>query len=156
MDTEVFGKCSGFRWGWRSRAILRETMSQENVELARQALRAFLARDVEAWAGCFDESAELLLPRNLLEGGSYKGHEGIRRAFADAFETWEDIRIEVEDARAVDDLVVLLGRTTNVGKGRPAVEYQSAYLFKIRDGKITYFRPYQSHREALEAAGLSE
>ena len=38
----------------------------------------------------------------------------------------------------------------------PTVEYESAYILQVRDGKIVYFRPYESHREALEAAGLSE
>ena len=53
--------------------------------------------------------------------------------------------------------LVVLGRAINVGKGdAPAVEYESSYLAKLRDGKIAYWRPYQSHDEALEAAGLSE
>ena len=122
-----------------------------------RAFDAFFARDVEAWVECHDESAEFLWPRNVLEGGSYRGHVGLRRAFADAFETWEDIRFDLEATRDVDDLVVVLGRTTNVGKGEaPAVEYQSGFLVKVRSGKIVYFRPYQSHLEALEAAGLSE
>jgi hypothetical protein len=52
---------------------------------------------------------------------------------------------------------VVMGRAINVGKDDgPPVEYQSAYLAKLRDGKIAYWRPYQSHDEALEAAGLSE
>ena len=132
-------------------------MSQENVEIVRRAFDAFVARDVEAWVECHDESAEFLWPRNVIEGGSYRGHDGLRRAFADAFETWEDIRFDLEAIRDVDDLVVLLGRATNVGKGEaPTVEYPAGYLLRVRTGRIVYFRPYQSHREALEAAGLSE
>jgi hypothetical protein len=51
----------------------------------------------------------------------------------------------------------LTRRALNVGKGdAPAIEYQSAYLAKLRDGKIAYWRPYQSHAEALEAVGLPE
>ena len=132
-------------------------MSQENVEVVRRATTAFLERDVEAWVECCATDIEMLLPRNLIEGGSYKGHEGIRRALADAFETWEDIRFDLHGIRATDDRVVLLGRATNVGRGEaPTVEYESAYTFQVRDGKIVYFRPYESHLEALEAAGLRE
>ena len=132
-------------------------MSQENVEVVRAAFRAFEAKDSEAWVNCFHPNAEFLLPRNVLEGGSYRGHEGVRRALADSYETWEGFRIEIQDMREVDDRVVVLGRTINVGKGdAPTVEYQSAYLAKLRDGKIAYWRPYQSHLEALEAVGLSE
>jgi ketosteroid isomerase-like protein len=132
-------------------------MSQENVELVRAAVRAFGARDPERWVNCFHPNVEFLLPRNVLEGGSYRGHEGVRRALADAYETWEDIRFEIQEVRALNDGAVILGRTVNVGKGdAPAVEYQSAYLAKLRDGKIAYWRPYQSHAAALEAVGLSE
>lgn len=133
-------------------------MSRENVEtIIHRATNAFSDRDVDAFVDCFDPEAELLLPRNLLEGGSYRGHTGIRQAFADAFETWEEIHLELDDIRVLDDGVVALGRTTNVGKGdAPAVEFESAYLARLRDGKIAYFRPYQSHREALEAVGLQE
>jgi ketosteroid isomerase-like protein len=132
-------------------------MSRENVEIARRAARAFLHRDLEAWVQSFDDSAELLLPRNLLEGGSYRQHEGIRRAFADAYEMWDAFRFDVESVRTSDDQVLLLGRATNVGKGdAPTVEYESAWLFRLRAGKIVYFRPYQSHREAIVATGLRE
>ena len=133
-------------------------MSRENVEtIIHRATNAFNDRDVESFVDCFHAAAELLLPRNLLEGGSYRGHTGIRQAFADAFETWEEIHLELDDIRVLDDGVVALGRTTNVGKGdAPTVEFESAYLARLRDGKIAYFRPYQSHQEALEALGLRE
>ena len=132
-------------------------MSQENVELVRAAVRAFGARDPEGWVNCFHPNVEFLLPRNVMEGGSYRGHEGVRRALADAYETWEDIRFEIQEVRALNDGAVILGRTVNVGKGdAPAVEYQSAYLARLRDRKIAYGRPYQSHAEALAALGLSE
>src|ERR1700676_1420444 len=134
-------------------------MSHENVEeITRRATRAFFGdRDVDVFCECFLPEAELLLPRNLLEGGSYTGHAGVRQAFADAFETWEDIRFELHEIRVLDDGALILGQTVNVGKDAgPAVAYQSAYLIRLRDGKIAYWRPYQSHREALEAAALRE
>ncbi len=132
-------------------------MSQENVKVVLRAMTAWLERDLEAWVKCCATDIEMLLPRNLIEGGSYKGHDGLRRAFADAYETWEDLRFELRGTREIDDRVVLLGRSTNVGRGEaPTVEYESAYILQLRDGKIVYFRPYESHREALEAAGLPE
>jgi ketosteroid isomerase-like protein len=133
-------------------------MSRESVEeIVQRATQAWAGRDVDAWVECFHPDAELLLPRNLLEGGSYRGHAGIRQAFADAFETWEDFRFELDELRVIDDGALALGQTVNVGKGdAPTIEYQSAYLIRLRDGKIAYWRPYQSHREALEAVGLRE
>jgi len=132
-------------------------MSQENVQIVRRAFSAFQGRDSKAWVNCFHPDVELLLPRNVLEGGSYRGHEGVKRALADAFETWEIFGFDIQDIRTVDDRVIALGRATTVGKGdAPSIEFQSAYLFKLCEGKINYLRPYQSHSEALEAVGLSE
>jgi ketosteroid isomerase-like protein len=132
-------------------------MSQENVEVVMRAVTALLERDVETSIACCATDVEILLPRNLIEGGSYKGHDGLRRAFADAYETWEDLRFELRGTREIDERVVLLGRSTNVGRDEaPTIEYESAFLVELRDGQIVYFRPYESHREALEAAGLSE
>ena len=130
-------------------------MARENVEAVQRLIEAWKTRDIEAIVACHHPDAEFLLPRNVLEGGSYRGHAGIRRAWADVFDTWQDVRIEIQEIRAAADCVVALGRTVNVGKGdAPTVEYESAYLFRIRDGKVAYSRPYQSHQEALEAAGL--
>jgi ketosteroid isomerase-like protein len=132
-------------------------MSQENVEIARRMIRAFEERDTDALLECTDADCELLLPRNLIEGGSYKGHEGVRQALADAFDTWESINFEVHDVRATDDGAVVLSRTTNVGKGEtPTIESEFGYLFRLRRNKITYMRSYLTPREALEAAGLRE
>jgi ketosteroid isomerase-like protein len=132
-------------------------MSQENVEIARTMIRAFEERDADALIECTDADGELLLPRNLIEGGSYKGHEGVRQALADAFDTWEGIHFEVHDVRATDDCAVVLSRTTNVGKGEtPTVEYEIGYLVRMRGSKIIYMRPYLDPHEALEAAGLAE
>ena len=132
-------------------------MSEENVVTVREALAAFLDRDAEAFAECFAEDAVLLLPRNALEGGSYQGRDGARRALADAFETWADIRIEIESTREIGDQVLVVCRVMNVGKaGTPSIEYEGFQLARFRDGKIVDWRPYQSQNEALEAAGLSE
>src|SRR5919199_3216 len=103
-------------------------MSRENVEVVRAALKAFAARDSEGWVNCFHPNAEFLLPRNLLEGDSYRGHEGVRRALVDAFETGHDILFEVKAIHALEEGVVIRGRTVKVGRGDPpAVEYESGY-----------------------------
>ena len=132
-------------------------MSQENVEIAGRMLRRIQERDEEAFVECFDPNCEFLLPRNLLEGGSYKGREGVRRAFADIYAAWEEVHFEIKDVRPIGSRVVVVSRTTNIGReGGPPITYPTAYFYEIRGGQIVYFRPYQSVSEALEAAGLSE
>ena len=55
----------------------------KNVDTIRKALAAFIARDAEAYADCFAQDAELLLPQNLLnssQGGGGKDTWILRRA----------------------------------------------------------------------------
>jgi ketosteroid isomerase-like protein len=132
-------------------------MSKENAEVARGMLRRIEERDEAGFVACFDPNCEVLLPRNLLEGGSYKGREGLVRAFADIYEAWEEVRFEIEDIRTTGAHAVVLCRTTNIAKGGgPPITYPAAYFYEIRDERIVYFRPYQTVAEALEAAGLPE
>ena len=131
-------------------------MSQENVELVRRFFGAWNARDAEALAANAHPQAEILLPRNLLEGGSYAGPEGARRALADALQTWEETQVIVEAIREAGDQVVVLGRTVNTSPGGPRMETIAGYVIRIQDGKIAHLLPFMSHKEALEAVGLRE
>jgi hypothetical protein len=74
-------------------------MSHENVEEIYERLTKafFVDRDVEAFVECFHPEVEVLLPRNVLEGGATRGHPGVRQAFGDAFEMWEDLRFELHE-----------------------------------------------------------
>jgi ketosteroid isomerase-like protein len=130
---------------------------EQNVELVERLFGMFARRDLDGWLDCFDPSVEFFLPRNVIEGGSYRGLDGVRRAWRDLFEAWDDYRYEQSDIRALDDGVLTLGTATNVGKGGgPSVEYEAAYVARVRAGKITQWRPFLSHAEALEAVGLEE
>jgi ketosteroid isomerase-like protein len=131
-------------------------MSQENVEVARRFFEAWNARDADALAEGAHPQAEILLPRNLLEGGSYTGPEGARRALADALKTWEETRVIVEAIREAGNQVVVLGRTFNSPPGGPRTETIAGYVIRVQDGKIAHLRPFMSHGEALEAVGLSD
>ena len=74
---------------------------------------------MEAWVECCATDIEMLLPRNLIEGGSYKGHEGIRRALADAFETLGSTFASTCTASEQPTIESSsLGRATNVGSRR--------------------------------------
>jgi ketosteroid isomerase-like protein len=131
-------------------------MSRENVEVVQRFFEAWNARDADALAENAHPQAEILLPRNLLEGGSYTGPAGARRALADALETWEETRVTVEAFREAGDQVVVLGRTANKPPGGPRTVTTAGYVIRVQDGKLAHLRPFMSHEEALEAVGLRE
>lgn len=127
-------------------------MSQENVEVVRsiyaawdrqESARALIAADVE-----------YVNPSYAVEPGTLRG----RRSFAAVRGSYEDFKLRVE--RLVDaggDEVVVLARYTGSGRvsGVP-VAGEHGYVWTVRDGLGVRFRWFQSHREALEAVGLSE
>ena len=132
-------------------------MSQENIEIARAALAAWNARDLVGFMELQHPEVEMTLPRNLLEGGSYQGREGARRAFQDAVESWEVNDVRIERMEAVDDSVVALGRAFNVARdGGPSVDYELGLLIRVRDDQIAELRSFLSHADALNAVGLEE
>jgi hypothetical protein len=72
-------------------------MSQENVELHRRSVDAFNMRDVENFVAFCDRSIEAHSVFAVVGGAVYHGHDGLRRFFRDARDSWGDeIRMEPE------------------------------------------------------------
>jgi ketosteroid isomerase-like protein len=133
-------------------------MSEENVELVRQALNAFTHRDVEEMLSYVDAEGEL---HSAIIGGAegnvYRGHEGFRRWYADSFESFEDLRNEWSEFRDLGDRVLAFGRVKARGR-ESGVELDSpmGWVFTVRRGRLVKAEGFLSRAEALEAAGLSE
>jgi ketosteroid isomerase-like protein len=89
---------------------------------------------------------------------SFTGVEGVRRAWADyRGETFERLTPQIEEIRDLGETVLGLGRFVVTGRATH-IEFdrEVGSLATSRDGKIATVHDYLSHREALEAAGLSE
>src|SRR5215216_4895137 len=74
-------------------------MSQENVEVVRQALAALDRRDVEAYLEVASPQIELITPALPVQG-LITGHEGIRDFFRDMRSLSEASEFQVEEIRA--------------------------------------------------------
>ena len=125
-------------------------MSTENVELVR---RIYDAWDREESARDFiAEDVEYVNPPYAVEPGTRYG----RKSFAVVRGTYEDFMIDVErviDAGPTD--VVVLAQYTGSGKtsGVP-VSGEHGYVWTIDEGRAVRFQWFQSHAEALAAAGI--
>jgi ketosteroid isomerase-like protein len=126
-------------------------MSQENVELVRriydawgreESAREFIAADLE-----------YVNPSYAVEPGTVRGRKSlglVRNTYSD-FQTRVERFIDTEG----DDVVVLAHYTASVpGSGVPLTG-EHGYVWTVRDGVAIRFCWFQSHREALEAAGAS-
>jgi len=127
-------------------------MSQENVKLVR---RIYEAWDREESARDFiAEAVEYVNPSYAVEPGIRQG----RKSFAVVRDTYEDFEVQIE--RFLDsggDEVVVLARYTGTGRGSGVpVAGEHGYVWTVQGGQAVRFQWFRSHREALEAAGLSE
>ena len=126
-------------------------MSQENVEIVR---RIHERLDDQNWTSeLIADDIEYVNPPYAVEPGIRHGRE----SFKVVRETYEDFHFEVN--RFVDagsDVVVALGRYSASGRSSGvSVTGDHGYVWTIRDGCAVRFQWFQSHREALEAAGMS-
>ena len=133
-------------------------MSEENVEIAKQAMDAFMRRDLDAYDDLFTQDFEWFpaLP-STVEGGGYLGRGGIDKYFGEINDTWEEFRVIAEDYRDLGGRLLMLGRIEGRGRGSGVqVDAQLGAVWDFRDGRISQARVYLDHGEALRAAGLSE
>jgi ketosteroid isomerase-like protein len=133
-------------------------MSQENVEIVRKATDALNRRDVDGWLENWAPDAVVDWSNSRgPDAAVYKGHDEIR-AFTQRFlAAWNDVRIEIDDPTEVEDDLLVVENLAYL-RGRDGIETQarSAWVITFRDGQQTSLTLYQTKREALEAAGLSE
>jgi ketosteroid isomerase-like protein len=139
-------------------------MSEENVEVVRRGLEE-LQSGVERGdpGAAFDlgivaDDFEWILAGPFEGRTVWRGREGwveFMRAWTEQFDGYS---LRVERLIAADDgRVVALMRQLGTGKesGVP-VEWDTASVCELEGGRIIRTTNYNSHAEALEAAGLSE
>ena len=131
-------------------------MSQENVEIARQAIEAWNAGDMDALRALYDPEAVMRNPPDWAEPGPYLGRDAIMRQFSQVREIWPDEnffdRVDLLDAGGcVVAQVDFHGGT----RGLPLTA-EMAWVYTMREGLIVSLELFPSREKALEAAGLSE
>jgi ketosteroid isomerase-like protein len=129
-------------------------MSQERVELLKRGVDAHNRRDLDAFADLCTADVEWFPSMaGAIEGGSYKGREGMERYFEHYDETWEGFRVEADEYRSVGDRVLALGRLEATGRGSGVpVSTPMGAVSEFRDGKMSRTRTYLDQAEALRAA----
>ena len=137
-------------------------MSRENVEVVRRVFDALARRDTATVLTLYDPEVDLDTTRlrlsDLIGRGIYRGHEGLRRWFAEWYEAWENVERNVEEL--IDAGVQVISVITVRGRGRASgaeVEWKDvAVLWTVRDAKVVRLVWFPSREEALDATGLPE
>ena len=102
-----------------SPGLLRDTrtaMSQDNVEILRRGVDAYNRLDVSTMAERTTPDFEWFpVMVGAFERGSFRGREGIAAYFDDIRDSWEHLRVCVDELRDLGDRVVMLGRVEGRG-----------------------------------------
>ena len=128
------------------------------MEIAKRAVDAFNRRDVEGFFALAVPDFEWFpAMAGSIEGGGYRGRDGIEQYLVDIGEAWEEYRVFAEEFRDLDERVVMLGRIEGRGRGSGAwIDSPTGTIFEFLNGKMSRLRTYLDHGEALRAAGLAE
>jgi ketosteroid isomerase-like protein len=132
-------------------------MSQENVEALKRAIEAYNRRDIGPLLESSDPEIEWYPFTAQVEGGeAYHGHEGLRQWWANIDAAFEEFEATMDEVRDLDDTALALGHLRARFRSGVTLDTEIAWVIRFRDGLGIWGRAYQSHAEALEAAGLSE
>ncbi len=135
-------------------------MSRENVEIVRRVLGSDV---IDATEPGVVEGIVERLPAEIEfeedprfpEAGVYRGRSellGYYRQFTSEFERFVFEVEEIVSTGPAD--VLVLFRLSGLGSGSSATfEFRPAWLFTVRDGRVTRIKAYLDRDEALEATG---
>jgi ketosteroid isomerase-like protein len=128
-------------------------MSQQNVELYRQGIEAFNRRDLDGFLALAHPDVVGVSRVMAIEGGSYRGHDGVREWWDALLGVFPEFEIEIGSVRDAGDMVVSGLRNQAHGEDAPLAEFVWQ-VCEWRDGQVIRWQIYGSESEALEAAGL--
>jgi ketosteroid isomerase-like protein len=131
-------------------------VSQEDVELLRDALKALNDEGVDAVLPYIHPEFEFSTPPSIsLEPETYRGHEGLRRYFSQWYDAADRVSVVPDRFFDAGDRVVVSirlaarGRETGIETELPA-----AMVWHVRDRQAVGLEIFPTLEEAKEAAGL--
>jgi ketosteroid isomerase-like protein len=134
-------------------------MSEENVEVVRDAAAAFNRGDLDTWSEFWTDDIDYRAVEGAIDDrGPMHGKAAVRAYVQDWLDNFDNFRSEaVELLDAGEDTVIAVVRISGLAK-LSGIETDLTYaaLYTIRDGKIARGREYWTRDQALEAAGLRE
>jgi ketosteroid isomerase-like protein len=125
-------------------------MSKKNVARFLETNEVFNRGDLDAWLLFYDEEC-VFQPQAAALEGTFDGHDGLRRFFANIAERFESFEVEFDDVRDLGDRVLALGVARGRGRGSGIkTEGRVAVVAAFRGGKCIHFKDYGDRDQALE------
>ena len=133
-----------------------------HVEVALRGVEAFNRTFTEGTDDYFEfvhEEVEWIPITALLDGATYRGHDGVREWMDELRRDWEIFEVTWDEVRGLDDDRVLTIGSWHARGRRTGVELhlqQATWLVHFRDRKVIRLQAFSDRDRALEAAGLRE
>jgi ketosteroid isomerase-like protein len=131
----------------------------ENLDLVRSIFVDWERGDFSSaeWA---DPEIEFVVADGP-EPGRWGGLAGMRQGLLANMSAWQDMRVEADEYREVDDEHVLvlehfMGRGRTSGLDLAEMGSSAAAVFRLRDGAVTRLVTYFDRDHALADLGLAE
>jgi ketosteroid isomerase-like protein len=132
--------------------------SEQRVALAEAGMKAFNEGDLPGMLAALTEDVEIYASPDLVNSGSYRGHDGFVVWITSWTEAWERISVEVTGNTPVGERHVVTA-VHQEGRGRGGIEVSMdiAFLFDVNDdGRGTFLAMLPTAEEAREMAEQRE
>ena len=128
-------------------------MSRENLELVRRTYAAYGTPELRAVAEAdWHPDIEWQASEAF---GTLRGRPAVLAYFADWLDSFEDVRLRLEETIDAGDHVVAVHRLGGRGKASGiSLDAHLAVVFNLHTGRIARACEYATRDDALEAAGL--
>ena len=132
-------------------------MSQENVEIVRNAIDAFCRRDLDAAVSRWDNEIEVDWSRSPgVEAGVYEGEKAARAFVSTFLEAFHRVEVIADDFITKEELVLVPHRVRLTGRAGMIVEARGVLVHALRDGRVVRLTLYRELSTALKAVGLED
>jgi ketosteroid isomerase-like protein len=134
-------------------------MSDSDLAAARRAWEAFAGvrqpEEIASLEGCWDPDVAYVEDPKWPGAASFHGYEAVGRRFREYVDDLgADAELVLEDVRDTPEGLVSLVRTRGTSPNGLPFDHLWAYRFRMRDGRVVWFRAYLDPAEALgEAEG---
>ena len=134
-------------------------MSERGTDLEAMAIGAansLAARDLDGFLAYVDPESEFVPLLAAVEGGTYHGHDGVRRWLEGIDDAWASYRPSLRHVEAVSETVGLVAFTIRLRGRKSSVELETEAFGVLEgdpaSGLISYWRFFETEAEARTAA----
>lgn len=133
-------------------------MSQSSADVVRRQFAAFQS-GLDAVSEFWDPAIDWRAVEGAADDvGVMRGHEALRRYYADWIETFDELQAEVGEVifQSAERCAVAISNSGRPSGASSLVRGRYYVVCTVRDGRIVSGREYETRAEALEAVGTGQ